>query len=609
MNLDEIADRISNIRTLEELERKPVLPYDPSDSMETLEEAKSYIRFLYAQVQEMKSERTDLKTLLEEMRLDLKESRKQIEKKNESESRLLSNIERLMHELSDARAEISHLVSVNSSLVEQISVLKKHRYGSPSQRNQRRKDAENKDESENPSQDRNEEKDGFDGTSARRPVETGMASVQSKEKHNSGTDQTRKGCKYSKMEADEKILHKSDVTLLPQGATYLWTEIRKAFEQITKVVEHDYEVFYYLDEQGKPQCGYFADRNDPNYASYIDRFPGTHASAGFLANLVYDKYVMSTPYHREMEKVAAQDMSTCRQTLMNWVRKPYSYLLKVVEQFKVAALKDGTVVNVDETWHKLVLKKSKKVYIWCLVNEAEKIVLFFYDKGSRSRASLKEFLGDAKLDALQSDGYNVYMYLDDLMIDADHLCCMAHARAKFMYALQQGHYKQVEKILGLIEKLYDIERWIKGKPCERVLAVRREKSESIKKMIRKELDNLKSQLKLPSDDLLTKAVNYMETFWKQLFLYLKDGRYTIDNLAAERAIRPLAVERNNSMFFCSHKGAETSVLYHTIIATCKKQGYKVLDYLKEFFKQIILGRCDYENLMPATIGIRSINKS
>ena len=51
MNLDEIASRINNMRTLEELERKPVLPYDPSESMETLEEAKSYIRFLYEQLQ------------------------------------------------------------------------------------------------------------------------------------------------------------------------------------------------------------------------------------------------------------------------------------------------------------------------------------------------------------------------------------------------------------------------------------------------------------------------------------------------------------------------------------------------------------------------------
>lgn len=604
MELEEIANRINNIRRLEELERKPVLPYDPADSMETLDEAKDYIRFLYAQVLE-KNSREEM--LMKEIS-SLKDIVSQKEKDAETITRLLANIEHLMHELSEARAEIRNLVSINSSQAEQISVLKKHRYGSASQRKRPSKDEENGNASGSTSQDRDEEKDGFDGTNGTKQEEDAAGTAELEEKHSSGTDQARKGSRYSKMEADEKILHKSDMTLLPKGAVYLWTETRKSFEQITKVVEHDYEVIFYLDEQGKLKYGYFPSKNDPNYTSYIDRFPGTHASADFLANLVYDKYVMATPYNREMEKVSAQDMSTCRQTLMNWVRKPYPYLLKVVEQFKKLALKDGSVVNVDETWHKLVLKKSKKVYIWCLVNEAEKIVLFFYDKGSRSRASLKEFLGDAKLDALQSDGYNVYMYLDDLMIDADHLCCMAHARAKFMYALQQGSYKQVEKMLGLIEKLYSIERRIKGKEKERILKVRQDKSESVKKEIRKELDYLKSQLKHPSDNLLTKAVNYLDTFWEQLFRYLKDGRYTIDNLAAERAIRPLAVERNNSMFFCSHKGAETSVLYHTIIATCKKQGYKVLDYLKEFFKKIIIGRCDYENLMPATIGIKSINK-
>ena len=118
----------------------------------------------------MKSERADLKTLLEEVRFDLKEARKQIEKKHESESRLLSNIERLMHELSEARAEINRLVSVNSSLVQQISVLKKHRCGSPSQRNRRSKDTEKKDSSENTSQDRDEEKDDFDGTNGIRRI-------------------------------------------------------------------------------------------------------------------------------------------------------------------------------------------------------------------------------------------------------------------------------------------------------------------------------------------------------------------------------------------------------------------------------------------------------
>lgn len=46
-----------------------------------------------------------------------------------------------------------------------------------------------------------------------------------------------------------------------------------------------------------------------------------------------------------------------------------------------------------------------------------------------------------------------------------------------------------------------------------------------------------------------------------------------------------------------------SAAYYTIISTCKIQGVPVLQYLKEFFKQIVLGRTDYENLLPMTIGI------
>ena len=39
---------------------------------------------------------------------------------------------------------------------------------------------------------------------------------------------------------------------------------------------------------------------------------------------------------------------------------------------------------------------------------------------------------------LLSDGYNAYMYLDDELIDIEHLCCLAHARSKFWYAYEQG---------------------------------------------------------------------------------------------------------------------------------------------------------------------------
>lgn len=42
----------------------------------------------------------------------------------------------------------------------------------------------------------------------------------------------------------------------------------------------------------------------------------------------------------------------------------------------------------------------------------------------------------------------------------------------------------------------------------------------------------------PRGELRDKAVNYLHTFWNQLFACLNDGRYDIDNLIAERFIRP-----------------------------------------------------------------------
>ena len=95
--------------------------------MEILEEAKDFIRFLYAQVQEKNSR--------EEMLMQEIASQKRLvsqkEKDTDTINRLLSNTERLMHELSEARAEISRLVSVNSSLLEQIRVIKKTVTGFP----------------------------------------------------------------------------------------------------------------------------------------------------------------------------------------------------------------------------------------------------------------------------------------------------------------------------------------------------------------------------------------------------------------------------------------------------------------------------------------------
>ena len=99
-------------------------------------------------------------------------------------------------------------------------------------------------------------------------------------------------------------------------------------------------------------------------------------------------------------------------------------------------------------------------------------------------------------------------------------------------------------------------------------------------------------------DLLTKALNYLENSWEQVMAWRNDGRYTIDNSAVERNIRPMTIERSNSKSFGSHEGVESSAVYHTIIATCKAQAISVYEYLKKFFTACVNGRTDYENLTP-----------
>ena len=53
--------------------------------------------------------------------------------------------------------------------------------------------------------------------------------------------------------------------------------------------------------------------------------------------------------------------------------------------------------------------------------------------------------------------------------------------------------------------------------------------------------------------------------------------------------------------------ARVSAAYHSIVSTCKLQGYSILEYFKKFFEEIVAGDRDYGKLMPSTIGISANN--
>lgn len=505
-----------------------------------------------------------------------------------------------------AQKQIAELLKRISSLEELLKVKNTHIFGSKSQKGKTKKNDDTDDHQKN--------KDDFDGTSESIHHDSSSESEnnsQSQGKQESRADKIekesrlyRKGMEYRTMTADKSVCHHCDKSRLPEGAEVIKVLHKYSYEQVSEIVEHEYEVLRYKMKDGKICDGYFPCDGEPEI---IDIVPGTHASSSFMAYLAFNKYVLDTPIYRENSRIKEESMLISRMTLTNWLEKGSRFINEMIKMLKESCLEKDSFVNCDETWCKVkVMDTYRKRYIWCLVNRVAKVVIYCYEDGSRGRDALRHILGESKIRALQSDGYNVYMYLDNELTDIDHLCCLAHARAKFKYALEQGGDKDAEYFLDCIGELYQLEsQYEKGKLSEEQIKVCRQslKTKEIMIKLRSKLDSMLTDDHPPRGELMEKALRYLKTFWSQLFLFTKDGSYTIDNSLAERFIRPLACERKNSLFFGSDKMARVSAAYHTIISTCKMQNVSILEYLRIFFREIVNGRKDYYNLLPMTIGI------
>lgn len=70
------------------------------------------------------------------------------------------------------------------------------------------------------------------------------------------------------------------------------------------------------------------------------------------------------------------------------------------------------------------------------------------------------------------------------------------------------------------------------------------------------------------------------------FAYLDDGELPIDNNPAERNIRKLTTQRNNSQHYGSDAGTEMAATYHSVIGTVKLHGSSVWNFIGAFFKNI-----------------------
>ena len=83
-----------------------------------------------------------------------------------------------------------------------------------------------------------------------------------------------------------------------------------------------------------------------------------------------------------------------------------------------------------------------------------------------------------------------------------------------------------------------------------------------------------------------RAVRYTLKNWTALTRYCEDGSLEIDNNATERAIRGVAVGRNNWLFFGSDQGGVTAAVLRSFVASCQRVGVDPFTWLKDVLSRI-----------------------
>ena len=72
--------------------------------------------------------------------------------------------------------------------------------------------------------------------------------------------------------------------------------------------------------------------------------------------------------------------------------------------------------------------------------------------------------------------------------------------------------------------------------------------------------------------------------------YAHDSRLPIDNNPAEQMIRPIALGRNNWLFFGSERGGQAAANLMSLIATCKRAQVEPLAYLTDVFRRLPMAK-------------------
>ena len=135
-----------------------------------------------------------------------------------------------------------------------------------------------------------------------------------------------------------------------------------------------------------------------------------------------------------------------------------------------------------------------------------------------------------------------------------------------------------------IQALYAVEDEIRGRPPDERVTVRQARAGPVLGDLKAWLATTASKISAKSE--LAGAIHYALSRWPALTRYRDDGHLEIDNNAAERALRAVALGRKNYLFCGSDAGGERAAAIYSLIGTAKLNGMDPEAYLRTVLERI-----------------------
>jgi len=322
--------------------------------------------------------------------------------------------------------------------------------------------------------------------------------------------------------------------------------------------------------------------------------PKGRFTAGFLARLLYQKFVLGLPVHRIVKALAAEGLAVPEGTLAGAL-KALAGLLVPLETAIRARNATATHVHADETtwrvYEHLEGKTGHKWWLWVFI--AADTVVFRMD-ATRSNTVLDTQFGiqaadrergalpDGRRLVLSSDFYVVYQSLGRLD-GVDALWCWTHIRRYFIRAGDAHAYlvpwrdAWVARIADLYVAHTAMAAAEPGSGEHATAVTAFEQALTVIDTVRQQ------QATGPAlHPAAAKVLATLDREWDGLVRHRDYPDIALDNNVSERALRTPVVGRKN--YYGSHAewSAHLAARVWTITATAERHGLEPLTYLTDY---------------------------